>query len=177
MGRTPGWRPRERGASFDFGWRWPLQSELPPSEYLLAFHSYWSASSTFSRDARRAGRAAARSPAPTAMSAKTTSGASGSENATPSSARACVTSPARAMPSGRPSAAPISAVITLSCRTTPGLPPRHPDRAQHPQLARALEDREHDRVHHAEQAHDHRQGEQDVEHAEQVLDLLLADVG
>ena len=54
----------------------------------------------------------------------------------------------------------------------PRLPPRHPDRAQHPQLAGALEDRQRERVHHAEEADDHRQREQHVEQQQELLDLL-----
>ena len=36
------------------------------------------------------------------------------------------------------------------------LPAGHPDRAEHPELPRALEHAEHERVDHAEQAHDDR---------------------
>ena len=45
-------------------------------------HSYLSASSTFSRDARRAGITAAPTPASTATSVKASSVGTGSENAT-----------------------------------------------------------------------------------------------
>ena len=51
-----------------------------------------------------------------ATTAKTTSVPTGSENETPYFDSDCVTSAASAMPSGSPSAAPISAVITPSCR-------------------------------------------------------------
>ena len=43
---------------------------------------------------------------------------------------------------------------------------RHADRAQHPDLARALEDRQDERVHDPEQRHEHRQREQHVEDVE-----------
>jgi hypothetical protein len=35
----------------------------------------------------------------------------------------------------------------------------HPDCAEHAELTRSFEDGEHERVHHSEQADDHRQGE------------------
>ena len=54
------------------------------------------------------------------------------------------------------------------------LAPRHPDRPQHPELARALEDREHERVDHAEQAHDHRERQQHVEHLQEAGEALRA---
>ena len=48
--------------------------------------------------------------------------------------------------------------MMLSPRTiAAGLAARHPDRAQHPELAGALVHGEDQRVDHAEQAHDHRQ--------------------
>ena len=60
------------------------------------------------------------------------------------------------------------------------LPPRHPDRAQHPELARPLEHRQDERVHDAEQADDDGEREQHVEHVEDrvqrpdlVVDELL----
>src|SRR5919197_5278226 len=56
----------------------------------------------------------------------------------------------------------------------PDLAARHPDRPQHPELARPLEDREHERVHHPEQAHDHGQGQQHVEELEQLVDAVRA---
>ena len=74
------------------------------------------------------------------------------------------------MPSAIPSDAPISAVITLSCRIMPPyLTPGHSDRTQHAQLARALEDREHQCVDDPEQAHDHGERKQHVEQVEQGL--------
>src|SRR5919197_1974543 len=54
----------------------------------------------------------------------------------------------------------------------PHLPPRHPDRSQHPELACPLEHREHERVHHPEQADDHGQGQQDVQELEQLVDAV-----
>ena len=53
------------------------------------------------------------------------------------------------------------------------LPLRHPDRAQHSQLPRSLEDRQRERVHHPEEADDHGEGEQDVEEQQELLDLLI----
>ena len=41
--------------------------------------------------------------------------------------------------------------------------PCHADRTQHPDLAGPLEDGENERVDDPEEAHDHREGEQDVE--------------
>src|SRR5918995_6133251 len=58
----------------------------------------------------------------------------------------------------------------------PHLAPRHPDRAQHPELSRALEDCEHERVHDPEEADDHRQREQhveDVQHLVERRDLVV----
>ena len=59
----------------------------------------------------------------------------------------------------------------------PDHPPRltacHPHRAQHPQLPRPLEDGQRERVHHPEEADDHREREEDVEQEEELLDLLV----
>ena len=51
------------------------------------------------------------------------------------------------------------------------LAPAHPDRAQHPELARALVHGQRERVDDAEQGHDHRQQQQAVDEAEQLVDL------
>ena len=56
---------------------------------------------------------------------------------------------------------------------SPRLSPRHADRTEHPQLARPLEDGQHERVHDPEQADDHRQREQHVEQADDVVERLL----
>ncbi len=63
----------------------------------------------------------------------------------------------------------------------PHLPAGHPDRAQHPDLTRPLEDGEDERVHDPEEAHEDREREQDVEDVEHraeagdlVVDELLA---
>ena len=53
----------------------------------------------------------------------------------------------------------------------PRLPARQADRAQHPDLTRALEDGEHERVDDPEQTHDHRQRKQ---HVEDVQDRVEA---
>ena len=50
------------------------------------------------------------------------------------------------------------------------LAPGHPDRAQHPQLARPLEDGQHERVDDAEEADDDGEREQDVEDVEDVVE-------
>ncbi len=64
--------------------------------------------------------------------------------------------------------------MTLSCRTIRlTWWPRHPDRAQHPELARPLEHAEDERVHHPEDAHDHGEREQDVEHDQEVVEVLV----
>ena len=55
----------------------------------------------------------------------------------------------------------------------PSLSPRHPDRAQHPQLTRPFEHGQHERVHDPEQADDHGQRQQHVEQAEDVVQRLL----
>ena len=69
-----------------------------------------------------------------------------------------------------PSTAPISAVTMLSSREhPPHLAAGHPDRAEHPELARALQRRKRQRVHDAEQRHDHGQAEQGVEDPENLV--------
>ena len=50
------------------------------------------------------------------------------------------------------------------------LPPRHADRAQHPELARPLEDGEHERVDDPEEADEDRQREQHVEDVQDALE-------
>ena len=50
----------------------------------------------------------------------------------------------------------------------PRLPAGHADRAQHAQLAGPLEDRQHERVDHAEQRHDHREREHHVQQVQEV---------
>ena len=69
-----------------------------------------------SRAARRAGTTAATTPATIATNAKITSVSTGTWKPTPWLESPCVTSAARNSPSGSPRPAPISAVITLSCR-------------------------------------------------------------
>ncbi len=77
---------------------------------------------------------------------------------------ACPTISASTIPTGIPSAAPISAVMMLSWRIIRrSWRRRHADRAQHAELARALEDGQHERVDDPEQADDDRQREQHVE--------------
>ena len=74
---------------------------------------------------------------------------------------------------GCPSAAPSSAVITLSWRIIRRTwRRRHPDRAQHPELARALEHGQHERVDDPEQADDDRQRQQHVEQVQQRVEPL-----
>ena len=79
-------------------------------------YSYCNAPRTSSLAARRAGATAARIPAATATIAKTTTVPTGSEKLTPYFESAWIDSAPRPIPSGSPSAAPISAVITLSWR-------------------------------------------------------------
>ena len=58
----------------------------------------------------------------------------------------------------------------------PHLPAGHPDRAQHPDLTRPLEDRQDERVHDPEEADEDREREQDVEdvqHGAQPRDLVV----
>ena len=80
-------------------------------------YSYCRASSTFRRDARRAGMIAASTPAAIATTVNATSSVTGSSRPTPYFDSAWVISAARKTPSGMPIAAPISAVMTLSWRT------------------------------------------------------------
>ena len=117
--------------------------------------------------ARRAGRIAATSPTIIAAITNTMSVPRDREGRVARSPlRPCS---ARTMPTGIPSAAPIRAVTMLSCRIMPAhLPARHPDGAEHPELARPLEHRQHERVHDPEQADDDREREQDVEEVESV---------
>ena len=71
-----------------------------------------------------------------------------------------------------PSTPPMSAVMTASQRIDAlDLLARRADGAQHAQLARALADREHERVHDAEERDDDRQRQQRVDEAEQLVDL------
>src|SRR5439155_10593039 len=83
----------------------------------VPIYSYWSARSTFRRLARRAGATAATTPTIIATIANATRFRHGGWNSTSNCESARVTSTARKTPSGSPSAAPISAVMTLSCRT------------------------------------------------------------
>ena len=53
------------------------------------------------------------------------------------------------------------------------LPAGHPHSSQHPDLACPLEDREHERVHHAEQTDDHGEPEQPVEDVQELVDVVL----
>ena len=126
-------------------------------------HSYWSASSTFSREARRAGKIAARMPTTIAAIAKTISDAPRHDER--DEARRARRGARRARcPSGDPErAADQRRDHGLVADHPPHLTARHPDRAQHPELARPLEDGQDERVHDPEQADDDRQREQDVE--------------
>ncbi len=75
------------------------------------------------------------------------------------------------MPSGIPSVAPSSAVIDRLVADHPArLAAGHPDRAQHAELARALEDGQDERVDDPEEADDDREREQDVEQVEHAVD-------
>ena len=53
------------------------------------------------------------------------------------------------------------------------LPARHPDRAEHPDLTRALVDRQNERVDHPEDADEHRQREHDVEEREELVEVRV----
>ncbi len=77
-------------------------------------YSYCSASSTFSFPARRAGKIAATMPATIAATMKTTSVPHGTVKAGYLIARPTMI--ARMIPTGIPRAAPMSAVMMLSCR-------------------------------------------------------------
>ena len=54
----------------------------------------------------------------------------------------------------------------------PHLAARCADRAQHPELPRALEDRQRQRVHDAEDRDDHRQAQQDVDERHELVELV-----
>ena len=151
---------RERGAQ--------APSELRPAR---PAHSYWSASSTFSRDgaARREDRRDDAERRSSAI-AKTISWPTGSENDDEVDARD--EQRAEHDPEQDPErAADQRGDHALVPDHAPHLPPGHADRAQHPELARALEHRQHERVHDPEQADDDREREQDVE---QVQDRVEA---
>ena len=111
-------------------------------------YSYCSAPRTSSLAARRAGATAARMPATTATTAN-------DARPSPAAARSCTSvlrerldrQRAEADPERQPSAAPISAGDhALVADHPPRLPPGHADGAQHPELARALEDGQDERV-------------------------------
>ena len=139
-----------------------------------ASYSYWSARRTLSFAARRAGQIAARIPTITAMKAKTTSWPHGISKRTSNSCSACVTRAASKTPSGSPSAAPMSAVIdALLPHHPPGLAagssrPRAASRAR--ASARRRED---ERVDHPEDADDHGEREQDVQHHQELVEVLV----
>ena len=61
------------------------------------------------------------------------------------------------IPTAIPSAAPISDVTMLSCGSSAAPGAASSRSPQHPELARPLEDRQHQRVDDPEQAHDDRQ--------------------
>ena len=116
-------------------------------------HSYCSASSTFSFAARRAGKIAATMPTTIVAIAKTISGADRQREDDEVDARD--EQRAEHDPEHDPDhAADQRGDHALVADHPPHLPARHPDRAQHPELARALEHGEHERVHDPEQADD-----------------------
>ena len=121
--------------------------------------------STFSRAARRAGKIAATMPTMIAATANTMICPTGSENSM-NSTRATSSAP-RTIPSTIPSdAADQRRDHALVADHPPHLAPRHPDRAQHPELARPLEHGQHERVDDPEQADDDGEREQHVEDVE-----------
>ena len=125
----------------------------------------------FSFEARLAGRIAASIPARTATPTKRR--ASRSEPRTRSrTGRAPRSSARRGKADGDPERrADEGGDDALLPDHPPHLAAGHADRPQHPQLARALEDREHERVDDAEQAHDHGQPEQRVEDLERLVEV------
>ena len=130
------------------------------------------------RAARGASPPACRPPMPTTN--RDGEPATGRANVNPRSPKTATTMAASPRPAAMPIAAPSSAVmIALVADHAPHLAARHADRAQHPELAGALEGREHERVDDAEQGDDHGQRQQHVEDGQQLVDAagLLLDVG
>ena len=130
-----------------------------------AHYSYCSACSTFSRAARRAGKIAATMPTITAAIAKMMICADRERELDEVHAR----DEERAEDDSEhdpEDAADERRDHALVADHPPHLPARHPDRAQHPDLARPLEHRQHERVDDPEQADDHGQREQHVEDVE-----------
>ena len=135
-------------------------------------YSYCSASSTFSRAARRAGKIAARIPARIAAITNTTSvpdrdREGGVFDRLPDHQREhdADGDPERGADQGGDDALVADHAAHLAAG--------HADRAQHAELAGALEDGQHERVDDPEEADDDRQGEQHVEEVEQRVDPLL----
>ena len=133
-------------------------------------YSYCSALSTSRREARRAGPIAASTPATAATTVKATSEPTGTAKRSPSSAQG------RGGEAGQEQAdrdpehrADQRRDDALVADHPPHLAAAHPDRPQHPELARALEHREGQRVHDAEQRDDHGQAEEDVEDPEDLV--------
>ena len=108
---------------------------------------------TFSRAARRAGKIAATMPTTIVAIAKTISCPTGSEK-TMKSTRADEQRAEHDPEHDADHAADQRGDHALVADHPAHLAPRHADRAQHPELARALEDRQHERVHDPEQADD-----------------------
>ena len=99
--------------------------------------------------------------------AKTTIGTSRRENVTSRLRRARTITPASRIPQGQPQrGADQGRDHALVSDHSTRLPTSESDRAQHAELASALEDRERQRVHHPEQADHDRQREQHVEDVE-----------
>ncbi len=135
-------------------------------------YSYCSASSTLRRAARRAGKIAASRPTMIAAITKITIVRHGTANGTPPIARS--KSSASPAPSGNPERGADQRRHDRLVADHPArLPARHPDCAQHADLARALEHRQHERVHDPEQRDDDREPEQDVEEEQEAVQALL----
>ena len=113
----------------------------------------------------------------TATRAKTASWVAGIENSTSNCERARVTRAARKNAERKAERrSDQRGDDALVPHHPPHLPPRHADCPQHPELARPLEDRQHERVDHAEHADDDGEGKQDVEQEQELVELLVLEV-
>ena len=150
-----------------------LSTSLAASPY-----SYWSASSGSSFAARRAGKIAARMPTKIAAIAKMISCVDGNHEHDRSHAgdqQAAEHEPEHDPEHG----ADQRGDHALVPDHPPRLATRHADRAQHPDLARALEHRQDERVDDAEEADHDREREQhveDVQHLLEAADLVVGEL-
>ena len=126
--------------------------------------------STSRRLARRAGPIAASTPATPATTVNAISDPTGRAKRSPSPLRAAVAKAGQEQTHGYSEHGPDQRRDdALVADHPPHLAAAHPDRPEHPELTRALQDGERQRVHDAEQRHDHGQAEEDVEDPEDLV--------